>query len=396
MWTSHRLSQNIFTSGKILLTVLLIAGCSKSFNTSNYTPPTSSSSQDGSIWTQGTPGPISASEGYSSQPMPSGSYCGLFIPVETFNRNQEFRIVVISKDMVRVEVSVNNSSYGPLGTQYGELRWPGNTFDPGQYNLVFRGISTSGKIISCDPTTKLVTILPEVNSPAPAPNPPSSPTPGGGSFTSLHQFPITYVKSSYLDSSGNLIHEKTPELRGFKDQFSPSGTPGCAMGYPELRSLCQTVSGGFGFILSGYTSYSEFKVYIPASTTFFSLSGFQPQGVDYAVVSRLGSPPVRTAPLTSAEYQAVKSSQNVNTAFNSLIAGQEMTFVHDGGGNLSLSGTARLSNSPVQEGKWLYIRVINGNSIYNLNGVYEVKLDQYRPIYNSITFETNGDPVGGR
>ncbi|MDD2609353.1 MAG: hypothetical protein PHX60_06600 [Giesbergeria sp.] len=198
-------------------------------------------------------------------------------------------------------------------------------------------------------------------------------------FTSLHQLPKVYKLSL--------------PLIGFKDQFAPSGIPGCVMGYPELRSRCATVEGGFGFILKGYTSFNEFKVYIPASTTFFGLSGYLPQGEKYAVVARMGTTPDRTTSLTLDEYEKVKRTQNINTDFYRLQAGEEMIFVHDGGGNISLSGTARLTKNPVQTGKWLYVRVLNGGSIYNLTSVYEVNLDQYRTAYNTLNFGTDGDPV---
>lgn len=162
-----------------LLSIFISVGCSKSFKSERGTAPSSvpsSTSQEVNPWSQGIPSPLSDSDPYASQPQPSGTYCALYIPSPILNRDQEFRIVVLSKDVVRVEVSVNNSSYVSLGTNYGELKWPGNTFESGQYNLVFRGISSGGGIISCDPSSKQVTI--QNGSSVPIPTPPTTTPPG--------------------------------------------------------------------------------------------------------------------------------------------------------------------------------------------------------------------------
>jgi hypothetical protein len=165
------------------------------------------------------------------------------------------------------------------------------------------------------------------------------------------------------------------------------------MGYPELRTLCQTVDGGFGFTLDGYSSYTEFKVYIPAGTTFFGLSGYMPQSVQYAAAVKLGSAPTRVAMLSAAEYEAAKVAQNRNSDFAKLQAGEERLMVHDGGGSISLSGIARLSTAPLTTGQWLYVRVLNGSSIAGLGALYEVNLDQYRSAYSTTQFGADGDPV---
>lgn len=212
-------------------------------------------------------------------------------------------------------------------------------------------------------------------------------------FQSLHQFPVTYNIGTSMDASGNIYYNKTPQLFGFRDQFAPSGVSGCVMGYPELRTLCQTVDGGFGFTLDGYSSYTEFKVYIPAGTTFFGLSGYMPQSVQYAAAVKLGSAPTRVAMLSAAEYEAAKVAQNRNSDFAKLQAGEERLMVHDGGGSISLSGIARLSTAPLTTGQWLYVRVLNGSSIAGLGALYEVNLDQYRSAYSTTQFGADGDPV---
>lgn len=212
-------------------------------------------------------------------------------------------------------------------------------------------------------------------------------------FQSLHQFPLTYNISSSLDASGNLFYTKTPQLFGFKDQFAPAGVSGCVMGYPELRTQCQTVNGGFGFTLEGYSSYTEYRVYIPAGTTFFGLSGYLPQSMQYAAAVKLGGPPSRTTMLSPAEYEAAKAGQNRNTDFARLLAGEERLIVHDGGGSISLSGIARLTPTTLTTGRWLYVRVLNGSNIAGLGALYEVDLNAYRAGYNATAFGADGDPT---
>jgi len=215
-------------------------------------------------------------------------------------------------------------------------------------------------------------------------------------FVSLHQFPVTYTISSALDANGNIYFTKTPELFGFKDQFAPFGVSGCVMGYAEYRSLCQRVNGGFDFSLEGYTSYTQYRVYIPAGTTFFGLSGFLPQGTEYAATVKIGAEPSRTTPLTQAEYEAAKRDQKIDLDFGRLLAGEERIMVHDGGGNISLSGTARLSSNPLPTGQWLYVRVLNGSYIDSLRASYEVDQGKYLAWYNNAVqnvFGSNGDPV---
>lgn len=213
-------------------------------------------------------------------------------------------------------------------------------------------------------------------------------------FVSLHQFPVVYNISSSLDASGNLNYTRTPQLFGFKDQFAPTGVPGCVIGYPEWRSACQKVNGGFSFVFENeYTDYYEYRVFVPAGTTFFALRGFLSQTVQYAAAVRLGAPPSRTAMLSPEEYQNAKLNQNEERDFARLLAGEERILVHDGSGVMKLSGTARLSTNPMAAGQWLYIRALNSSPIFSLGAVYEVNLDLYKAGYNATQFGADGDPV---
>lgn len=232
------------------------------------------------------------------------------------------------------------------------------------------------------------------------------PTPNySGTFQSLHQFPVRYLKSSSLDANNNLSFVYTEPALGFKNQYPPSGAAGCSIGYPEYRNECQNVSGGLGFTVGeGYSQMREMRVFIPAGTTFFGLAGYLPQAARYAVAVKLGGPPARTNPLSLAEYAVAKSSQNKEQDFNRLLQGEERVIVHDGGGSISLSGIARLSASPLPQGVWLYVRVISEDtpasydgystsSIHSLGGIYEVDREIYRREFNKISFSAAGDPL---
>ena len=236
---------------------------------------------------------------------------------------------------------------------------------------------------------------PTPQSPTPAPTPTPAPVTNGTSdpnFVSLHQNSLTHAKSSGLDTNGNYYSVRTEPLIGFKNQFPPSGTAGCVIGYPELRSECDIVAGGFGFSLKGLTDQYQYKVYIPRGTTFFSLVGFLPQSVKYAVAVKLGKPPTRTAELSDAEYEKAKLEQNYNNDFAKLLAGEERIMVHNGGGNPSFSGTARLSANPIQVGQWIYVRVLNNASVYDVGAVYEVNREIYKQSFYEIPFGSNNDP----
>lgn len=202
--------------------------------------------------------------------------------------------------------------------------------------------------------------------PNPTPNPVPNPVPpqnnsstcqSAKAFYSLHQMPVQ-----------NLI--------GYKNQNTPA-----------------RAAAGIWFSIPGYTSYSEFKVYIPKGTTYFALTGNQPQSVDYAVVSKFEALPSRTQALSDSEYQFHKSQTNESLQFEKLMAGDEVIFVHNHGGNMGLSGTARLYSSSLAKGGWLYIRVLNGSSIYLLAAVNEVDINVYTQSYNSLSFDPAGDPI---
>lgn len=319
----------------------------------------------------------------------SNSYCLVTIP-ETLRQDQELRVEVSTQNVAKFQVSADGAAYIDLETANGIMTWPGNSFAVGSYSLRFRGLSVDQTIVPCDPANKVVTVQ-AVSAPPPTTPPPEDPR--ANAVFSLHQLPLQYNKSSSINSEGNLVFVKTDPLTGFKNQFAPNGVPGCVMGYPEYRNECETVNGGFGFDLKGITNYLEFKVYIPAGTTFFGLSGFLPQTEKYAAAVRLGARPNHIVALTDTEYQRAKEEQNRNTDFAKLLAGEERLMVHDGGGSISFSGIARLWSTPLNQGQWLYVRVLNGSAIHGLGAIYEVNLETYKREFNRISFSAAGDPL---
>lgn len=210
---------------------------------------------------------------------------------------------------------------------------------------------------------------------------PSSNSSGGSlaNFFSLHQGTLTYP-------------DQAP-LVGFKNQNAVTGYTGCLIGYPEYRSLCPSVTGGFSLSFPGYTYNHEYKIFIPAGTKFFSLTGNHPQTVQYAVAVRLDQPPQRSTELSSTEYEMVKGTQDIEAAFGKILNGEELLLVHSGGGNMTMSGVLRMSSNPLAQGHWLYIRVLNGDGVYLLGAVYEVDKEKYRQGFNSLQFNSAGDPL---
>lgn len=237
----------------IILLLVFVVACSKSpmegfQNRSTSSSSSSDSTQDAGPWSLGIPGPISSSENYGAEIPSTSTYCALYIPVETFNREQEFRIVVLSKDVVRVEVSVNNSGFASLGTHYGELRWPGNTFDPGTYNLVFRGVSTAGNLISCDPSAKQVVVKNTSGVQLPPITPPVTPTPPPPSSSE----PIKY--SQYISVIGN--NNKATQ---FRTTQMPQSVTSITVDGVALKVLDYEASGQQG----------KLKFFLPPGTVAF-------------------------------------------------------------------------------------------------------------------------------
>ncbi len=267
-----------------------------------------------------------------------------------------------------------------------------------------------------------------------------SETAEGKTYTSLHAYPIRYTTAEDPNSSG-VKFKYTDWLKGFKLQYAPFGASGWHMGYndalttgavalnPLTNSSLKKTQATFGTYVSEQPQSSssifniepvssgikftkkKFKVYIPAGTINFNLSCALPANNRFAVVCRLGSTPSRTKPLTSGEYTSnIRSS---SSQWERIANNEEVIVAHDGSGAFVIAAKNTI-NSPRQTsiGQWLYVQVINGNSLVSdatknldpgegayiemsaLNYSYTVDKSTYRAVYNSLTFGATGDPIG--
>ena len=217
-------------------------------------------------------------------------------------------------------------------------------------------------------------------------------------YISLHQFSKRLSLSYKSDGSVNFIDN----LSGIKNLYDPTGVvgggaPACVLGVPQFSSKCSLVAGSIGGgIIGTFDLYKQYKFYFPAGSISAGLFAAMPQSTQYATVARMGTPPTRATPLTSAEYQDRKSRMDLNIDFNRLLAGQEVIMVHDGSGNINPTGNGRFETHPMLKGYWVYVRVLNNDYVTNLSGATGLDLDIYTDWYKGMIasngFKSDGDP----
>ncbi len=214
-------------------------------------------------------------------------------------------------------------------------------------------------------------------------------------FVSIHQTPLRIALPPAAGTYDYTFDAKT----GFKQQYSPEGASGCAIGY--ATGGCAFPGGGSLALpeFTGYQlQYKEFRIYIPAGARSFLFSGYAPQRTESAFVLRYGSAPVREAALSAAEYQDVQSSERIDTTFSRLV--NEPTtdhfVVHDGGGTVRfVGGQLDANGGSTSQGNWLYVRQINGSPLYDIQGGIDVDMARYAAGYAAISWTTSTypDPV---
>ena len=222
---------------------------------------------------------------------------------------------------------------------------------------------------------------------------PVAPNPATARFISVHQ---TQLKISAPPAAGSYEYPAVYKV-GFKQQYSPEGISGCAIGFNV--GGCAFPGGG-SLALPEFTGYklqsAEFKVFIPVGAKSLMLAGYAPQGAVVAFAMRFGAPPTRTAALSGAEYSSAQVNEKIDQSFYNLVrAKSELLVVHDGGGTVRfVGGGIDNSRTPITESGWLYIRQINGTPLYDIQGGIDVDLTRYAAGYNTIqwTTETNSDP----
>ncbi len=214
-------------------------------------------------------------------------------------------------------------------------------------------------------------------------------------FVSLHQSPLRIALPPAAGSYDYTFNTKI----GFKQQYAPEGITGCAIGYST--GGCAFPGGGSLALpeFTGYQlQYKEFKIYIPAGSRSFMFSGYAPQATESAFALRYGSAPVREAALGAAEYQTVKSTEQIDTTFSRLVnePAADHLVVHDGGGTVRfVGGQLDASKGSTSQGNWLYVRQLSGTPLYDIQGAIDVDLAKYAAGYAAIVWTTSAypDPV---
>lgn len=213
-------------------------------------------------------------------------------------------------------------------------------------------------------------------------------------FISLHQTPL---RIALPPAAGSYDYTFSRPV-GFKAQYAPTGVSGCAIGFGTGGCA---FSGGGSLALPEFTGYqlqaSEFKVFIPAGTKSFMFTGYAPQGALSAFVMRYGAAPTRVATLSGAEYQATMAAEKIDTVFSRLVStGAEQLVVHDGGGTVRfVGGQLDANRGSTNQGKWLYIRQLNGSQLYDVQGGLDVDMPKFAAGYAQIQWNTSTypDPV---
>lgn len=210
-------------------------------------------------------------------------------------------------------------------------------------------------------------------------------------FVSLHQ---SALKIALPPPAGSYNYTFDTKI-GFKQQYAPTGVSGCAIGFGT--GGCAFPGGG-SLGLPEFTGYqlqsSEFKVFIPAGARTFMFTGYAPQGALAAFAVRYGSQPTRMAALSGAEYQTVMKGEKIDTTFARHVNdGAEQIVVHDGGGTVRfVGGQLDANKSSTNQGKWLYIRQIQGTPLYDVQGGIDVDMPKYAAGYAQIKWNTSAYP----
>lgn len=210
-------------------------------------------------------------------------------------------------------------------------------------------------------------------------------------FSSLHQYSYSVAKSG--------TYEKV-YYTGFKNQYNPNDAlTACQMG--------MNASGGCAFPLttdatevvlsmpelSPYAIATSFKMYLPAGTYAVNVAGYVPQNTQYAYALRFNAEPARTSALSSAEYSAAQTSENISTSFTRLVNGEEILVAHDGGGTLRFVGGAPKVVTTTTGG-WLYFRQLQPSTtpMHSISAVAYANRTTFVSAYNSMSWAVSGDP----
>lgn len=233
-------------------------------------------------------------------------------------------------------------------------------------------------------------------------------------YKSVHEHTIEILQD-IVDSGYGGWSLITDKLAGFKNQFNPLESPGCMLGYSDVKDKCLfTTDFGFtdkpGLVLypkDFLGSVSKFRIYIPAGTTQFKLEMYlgsftTPDKMTYGGVIKMDVPPTRTQPLTTSEYEKIQAESSITKDFYKVLSGKEVYFMHNGSGKVTIGGVFKETvDYKIDKGRWLFINVLNmsdkiaDSKIYEaqLMATYNVNTNTFRELYNSIVYDSAGNPV---
>ncbi len=244
--------------------------------------------------------------------------------------------------------------------------------------------------------------------PAPDPNPMPAPTPTPNSsasedpqFTSLHQFDL---RIAMRPADGSYDYQYS-FLKSFKNQYNPNDSvAGCYNGalknnfcaFPWSES--STIALNFTENLINYNVPKNFRFFVTDGMTDVRMAGYAPQKSAFAFVIRKGQAPQRTQAVTAAEYSSIQQSENIDSSYQRLAAGQEIVVTHDGGGTVRF-----LSGKISSTGGWIYIRQLNlaetpsgmqnGDHLYDLQLSVVTDKTSFLNHYQRLQWNSVGDPL---
>lgn len=244
--------------------------------------------------------------------------------------------------------------------------------------------------------------------PSPVPNPTPAPTPTPNSsasedsqFTSLHQFDL---RVAMKPPEGSYDYQYSL-LKSFKNQYNPNeSVAGCNSGAVK-NNLCafpwtdsMTVALNFTDNLINYNVPKNFRFYVTDGMTDVRMAGYAPQRSAFVFVIRKGQAPQRTQSVTAAEYYSIQQSENIDTSYQRLAAGQEIMVAHDGGGTVRF-----LSGKVSSTGGWIYIRQLNlaetPSGMQSSDRLYDLQLsvvtdkNSFLNHYQRLQWNSVGDPL---
>ncbi len=391
--------QRIITLACLLAVLPLYNACTggfKALNESSVENP----------WSQGVPENTPASG--SSDTSDSAATPSCSVQMSTLvSRDSKFTVTVTSKNISRLQISVNNSEYINLSLTNGTISWAERSFEPGSYNLKFRGLTTKDSPVTCEPAVTTVTIysnspsIPTIpNTPTTPANPttPTQPSTGGGnSSVDKNYVALTGFTSNGSVSDSGFKNFKTiyhPDQLTFRD-VDAGFAPGLKCYNMQVRHNSAS--------LRASSILQRYRVFIPPGTKSFDMTTmtYWDTTTKQAITLKLDSPPESTYEETLS-HENFPRSPNEMRFLEYLFNGQEFrSYVGEQGNVLPrVSGGTNYSVTPqylyqTSRGGWLYFNQIKlvGDVVMNIEIQMCVDPTAYKNWYNSAQWDTDVNPL---